>query len=167
MATQPKDRIQPIRDIHAAFDRRLITYQDFRNKVGELSEAGTEELDDIFLEHTFREKNNALFTMIGELKKKYKIGLLSNVGTSWIRDEFLTPDEQQLFDSMVFSFEVGYTKPDLEIYKLTAGKLSTSTENCMFIDDAPINCEAAKSAGMQAIVYINLQQLKIDLAALL
>ncbi len=165
IAAQPADKVQAIRDIHTAFDKHLISYSDFQKQVAELSGASDRELDDVFLQKTIRPKNEPLFVFIQTLKQQYKIAILSNVGTGWIRDEFLTADEQQLFDTMVFSYEVGYAKPDPEMYEITAERLSVPANQCVMIDDSQPNIDGALAAGWQAILYHDLTQLKSELLA--
>lgn len=113
------------------------------------------------------DKNLPLLEYIKELKNNYKIGLLSNVASSWITDKFLTNDEQKLFDAMVFSYEAGITKPDPRIFHLVCDRLNVDPEEAVMIDDIDRYCEAAKQEGMQAIVYHNLLQLKNDLVKLI
>jgi len=112
-------------------------------------------------------KNIQLVEYILELKKKYKIGMISNVATNWVRDYLLTEEEQKLFDVMIFSFEVGTTKPDPRIYEDTIQKLSVEAKECVFIDDVERYCEGARAVGMQAILYEDFDQMKIDLEKLL
>ncbi len=104
---------------------------------------------------------------ISELKKDYKIGLLSNVANSWITDSLLTKEEQALFDSMIFSYQVGMTKPDPRIFILACQRLGVSTHEAVMVDDIERYCSAAKAEGLQAIPYHNLHQLKEQLEKLL
>jgi putative hydrolase of the HAD superfamily len=85
---------------------------------------------------------------IQQLHKTYKIGILSNVGTAWIRDTFLTTQEQSYFDDMVLSFEVGLSKPDAQIYQLACKRLDVKPTETVFIDDLEPFCRAAQDLGM-------------------
>ena len=106
-------------------------------------------------------KNTELLAYIGKLKQRgLKIGLLSNVGNNWIREEFLTAKEQKLFDDMVMSFEVGMNKPDPRIYRLACERLLVEPTEAVFVDDIARYCSAAEAEGMQAIVYTDLQSLQ-------
>jgi putative hydrolase of the HAD superfamily len=80
-------------------------------------------------------KNDVLLDYIRELKKSYKIGMLSNVANNWIRDYFLTEDEQALFDEMIMSFEVGMTKPDPRIFLLACDRLRVGPHEAVLVDD--------------------------------
>ena len=126
-----------------------------------------QEADDIFIYRRGYRKNEALLEFIAKLSKDYKIGLLSNAGTSWVKDSFLTSEQVGLFDDMVLSFEVGLTKPDLAIYRLACERLNIEPEEGVFVDDQLGYCIAAKDAKMQALVYKNFVQFKHDLEEIL
>jgi len=79
----------------------------------------------------------------------------------------LTPEEQKLFDAMVFSFETGTTKPDPRIYKTILEKLDVKPEQAVFTDDARHYCDAARQLGMEAIWYEDLPSFKRQLEKLL
>jgi len=108
-----------------------------------------------------------LITYIGSLKPDYKIGLLSNIASNWIRENLLTETEQLLFDQMIMSYEVKMTKPDPRIYHLSTERLGVDIQDCVFVDDIEHYCEAARQEGMQAVVYQNFEQMKAELAKIL
>ncbi|MBL8121668.1 HAD family phosphatase [Candidatus Saccharibacteria bacterium] len=56
------------------------------------------------------------------------------------------------FDDVVASCKVGYAKPQPEIYQLALGRMHTSAERSLFIDDKPRNIEAATSLGFHTIL---------------
>lgn len=111
--------------------------------------------------------NEPLLKIIKELRNTYKVAILSNVNKGVLEIKL---GEQRLhddFDAVVASADVGYAKPQPEIYELAAQELSCKVNECIFIDDAKSNCDAAKGLGMHAIQYKSLEQLKRDLDALL
>ena len=71
------------------------------------------------------------------------------------------------FDDMVLSSEVGYVKPDHEIFELAAERLSLTPYDCVFIDDRARFCSAAETVGMHALLYKGLDKLKNDLEPIL
>lgn len=113
-------------------------------------------------------KNIKLLKLIEDLKNnKYKIGLLSNVGSDWVKKEFLTDIEQKLFDDILLSYEVNLIKPDPLIFKLAAERLDVKTNECVLIDDIESYCLAAKKEGMQTITYKTFENTKQELESIL
>jgi len=113
-------------------------------------------------------KNIPLLGYIGDLRSRgQKIGLLSNIGSSWITETFLSSDEQKLFDEMVLSFEVGMVKPDPNIYELMCRRLDIKPEEAVMVDDVDRYCTAAESVGMHTVVYGDFVQAKQELEEIL
>lgn len=111
-------------------------------------------------------KNEALLAYISALGKHYKTAILSNISNGGIARRF-TVEELQLFDTVVASGEVGYAKPEAQIYEITADRLGVRLEECVFTDDREEYCQAARGVGMQAILYEDLAQFKAKLKPLL
>lgn len=103
-----------------------------------------------------------IIKLIGDLKLKYKVGLLSNNFAVWTkiakRQSYMS-----LFDDAVFSSDVGLAKPDAKIYLLIIEKLGVLPEECVFIDNQPENVDGAIKVGMTAFLYTNVDKLKEDL----
>jgi HAD superfamily hydrolase (TIGR01509 family) len=55
-------------------------------------------------------------------------------------------------------------KPDPQAYLNAARDLGRPPEACLFVDDRPVNCEAARAVGMPAIVFSSAGALEQDLA---
>lgn len=166
-STLPKGEIiQKAKDLNHQYDAGAISLDYFIKNVHEVTGRDPTVIERIF---TNRDsvKNEILLRYIQELKKNHKIGMLSNVATNWVRDYFLSPEEQQLFSAMVFSFEVGIGKPDAEIYKLTLQKLGAEPNESIFIDDNERYCQAAKDLGVKAILYKDFEQMKVELEQVL
>ena len=56
------------------------------------------------------------------------------------------------FDGRVISFECGMIKPDPKIYELIISKYQLDPAHTVFIDDTPVNIEAARAAGLKGII---------------
>jgi len=111
--------------------------------------------------------NEPLFKLIREeLKPKYKIGMLSNSSANWL-DELFTPEDINLFDDIILSYEVRVTKPDPRIYQLAAERLGVVVEECILVDDVQRYVEGAEEVGMQAIRYRDFEQMEDELKKLL
>ena len=72
-----------------------------------------------------------------------------------------------LFDTVVVSAEVGMIKPNLDIFEITAQKMSVKPSECVFTDDSEVYCEAARSSGMRGIHYQDFGQFKSELEQIL
>jgi len=68
-----------------------------------------------------------------------------------------------LLDDMVISGEVGFVKPEPEIYQLMLDKIGKPAEECLFIDDSLPNIQQAEKQGFVGIHFQSAEQLRIDL----
>ena len=64
------------------------------------------------------------------------------------------------------SCQTGVRKPDLRSYTGPAETLGVSTEDCVFVDDRKVNCNAARETGMVAIEFSDADTLRQKLIEL-
>lgn len=103
-----------------------------------------------------------MFGLVRDLRAAgLKVGLLSN---SW--GNHYPAGLHEMFDAIVISGEVGLRKPDPVIYQLVLGKLDTAADRAIFVDDAPVNIEAAAALGMHAIRHSDAAHTRAALDAL-
>ncbi len=69
-----------------------------------------------------------------------------------------------IFTAFFSSCYVGARKPDETIYKFALRVTQRPPEECVFVDDRPLNLESAKALGMGTIHFQNAAQLRGDLA---
>ncbi len=85
-------------------------------------------------------------------KQKKKIGLISNADVTEIRGWHKSLIVQY-FDSVIFSCDVGYAKPDRRIYEISLEELDESPETCVFVGDGGSSeLKAAKSMGINTVM---------------
>jgi HAD superfamily hydrolase (TIGR01493 family) len=166
VAALPENDRQTARDLNRAHDAGMISKAEFLEKVHSLSGRSTEEIDQILYPGKIV-KNTDLFRFIESQKPKYKIGILSNVGTNWIRESFLSAEDRQLFDDILLSYDVGLTKPDPEIFRLAAGRLGVELNECVLVDDMEFYGEKARELGMKYVVYKDFPQARNELETVL
>ena len=81
-----------------------------------------------------------------------KIGLISNADFTEMGAWNKSP-LKDLFDSIVFSCEVGFAKPDKEIYEYNLNELGEKIENAVFVGDgASHELYGAKQIGLSTIM---------------
>jgi HAD superfamily hydrolase (TIGR01509 family) len=81
-----------------------------------------------------------------------RVGILSNSGPG-AREAERHWGFEETTDDIVYSHEVGLAKPDPAIYELTASRLGLAPEEIVFLDDVPVNVEAARAAGWHAVLH--------------
>jgi putative hydrolase of the HAD superfamily len=101
---------------------------------------------------------------IRELKSMgYKVLILSNFSEKCYRECGNKMDFVKEADGAVISYLEKMIKPNKEIYQLIIERYQLVPENCVFIDDRPVNVEGAKNSGMQGIVFKNREDAVIEL----
>jgi putative hydrolase of the HAD superfamily len=136
-----------------------LSEADFLAKVGDALEPALGHRPEL---HRFREiyfealhPNEPMIELMREAKTRgFRMGLLTNNVREWepLWRSMLPVDE--IFEVVVDSGFVGCRKPDREIYDLTLERMGgLAPGECLFIDDADVNCDAARGLGMSAVHY--------------
>ncbi len=122
---------------------------------------------------SFKKEWNAVFrpmrgmdVIVRETGKKFKLGLLSDIGPLHWEHLYNEMPLLQNFANPVLSYRIGFLKPHPQTYLLAADSVETLPGRCLFIDDRAVNVEGAQAVGMQAIQFQNPAQLRTDLKAL-
>ena len=140
-------------------EKGRLTEEDFLAKLGDALEPELGHRPEL---HRFREiyfkalhPNEPMIELMREAKDRgHRMGLLTNNVREWepLWRSMLPVDE--IFEVVVDSGFVGCRKPDREIYELTLQRLGgVAPEECLFVDDADVNCDAARELGMTAVHY--------------
>jgi epoxide hydrolase-like predicted phosphatase len=132
-----------------------ITYEEYWQRVAAALGLSTpKELSEFRREYFSGDRvDQELVRLIERLRKRYKIGLLSNAPDKleiWLENDWGIRD---LFDAIVYSAQVGVAKPDPAMFHLILDRLGLSPSEALFIDDFPRNVEAALALGMKAIRF--------------
>ena len=91
--------------------------------------------------------------LIRGLRPPYRLGVLSNADLTLRSRLSAIPGAPDLFDDIVCSAEVGLAKPEPAIYALACRRLGVAPEETVFVDDAPVNVEAAQGAGLGGVLH--------------
>jgi len=98
---------------------------------------------------------DGVYDLVKELKGKgYRIYLLSNTCTRFHSFRKNIP-ALEFFDGEFVSCDFHFVKPEPGIYLRFLEQFRLRPEECVFIDDVPLNIEAAIRCGFSGIVYHN------------
>jgi epoxide hydrolase-like predicted phosphatase len=110
--------------------------------------------------------NAEMIDLMAELRDRgLRMAMLTNNVREW---EPLwrakLPELDEIFEVVVDSAFVGMRKPEHEIYHLTVERLGAqaAAEDCVFVDDIALNCDAAREVGMQAVLFETTEQARAD-----
>jgi len=70
---------------------------------------------------------------------------------------------RQYFPVFFTSCYLGVSKPHLEIYRMALDLSQRQADECVFIDDRPLNLEAASQLGLHTLQFRSAEQLENDL----
>ncbi len=73
---------------------------------------------------------------------------------------------REVFDVFISSCFVGLRKPEEGIYRLALDVTQCAPQECCFIDDRPLNLDAAKALGMHVIQMSGVERLRTQLSEL-
>lgn len=107
-------------------------------------------------EHIYRTVSRCGYAIpwIRDVRKLgYRVLYLSNYSKLIMHARPEVLDFLPLMDGGIFSCDVKLIKPDIAIYRLLIDRFALNPEECLFIDDQPDNCEAARRAGLNAYVF--------------
>lgn len=92
--------------------------------------------------------------LVKDLKAKgYGVYYLSNYSSKAFRECSDSLAFMEYMDGGCLSFQEKMTKPDVNFYKLFLDKYGLTAEECVFVDDTPINVETAEQLGFKGIVF--------------
>lgn len=115
--------------------------------------------------------NRRMIDYMGGLRERgLRMALLTNNVREWEPHwRAKLPEIDEIFEIVVDSAFVGMRKPEPGIYELTLERLGDGVraEECLFVDDTDINCDAAEELGMRAVRFRDDEQAIAELESLL
>jgi putative hydrolase of the HAD superfamily len=145
-----------------SLERGEITEAEFGRRVGEQLADGFDltRLRQLYFERI--DPNTPMIEFVGEQRRRgLRTALLTNNVREW---EPLwrakLPELDEVFEVVVDSAFVGMRKPEPGIYELTVERLGggLQPQQCLFVDDIELNCEAARALGMTAVRFEHADQ---------
>jgi epoxide hydrolase-like predicted phosphatase len=162
-ATPAEAELNPIH----ALERGQLAVPDFERKLAAvlIRRDGTPVPAEGLIERMFAhfEHQPQMSALIRRAKSHgIKTALLSNSwGNTYPRETW-----DGLFDDIVISGEVGLRKPEPEIFRLAAERVSLELAECVFVDDLELNVDGARALGMTAVLHTSYDQTRRELESL-
>ncbi|MET7993999.1 HAD family phosphatase [Amycolatopsis sp. NPDC005232] len=143
-------------DIWAAGAVGDVTEDDVRDTISSRLGVGQGRADAIMAdiwEQYLGTGNADLIDYVRGLRPRCRTGILSNSFVGAREREQAAYGFEDLVDDIVYSHEVGMSKPDPEIYRLSCTRLGVAPEEMIFLDDLDPNIDAARAVGIHGIRY--------------
>jgi putative hydrolase of the HAD superfamily len=153
-----------------AYDEGTLTGQAFWQKVVrvaglDLPPSAIEELNQ-WDARMWMDVNPAMLAWQLALKQRGLLtAIVSNMGDAVHEQMMREFNWLSRFDVLVWSYQLRIAKPDPAIYRYVFEKLGTLPAETLFIDDRPVNVEAAVATGMKGIIFTGIEKLRGDLRA--
>lgn len=112
------------------------------------------------------EINAGMEEILVKLKQQFPLYIISNTNEIHFKYVLNHFPILQHFSEFVLSYEVGYIKPEKEIYEKILNKTGHSANHCLYIDDIKSYIQAAAELGFQGIHFKNPEQLGEELKTL-
>ena len=98
--------------------------------------------------------NPEVIALIPRLKPRYRLVLASNTNDAhYLRFTRDFADVLGHFDHLAPSHQAGSRKPHPEYFAYAKQFALPNASHCVFVDDLPVNVEAAERAGLKGLVY--------------
>ena len=149
------------KELFRLFETGILDEDAFRNLVRELLEYPdwTTEIIDMAWNSLLLDIPPARIELIKELKKEYRLFLLSNTSSIHIKqvNKILHAASgveklDDLFEKVYLSYEMGLMKPDPAIYLRVLEESGLLAEETLFLDDNADNIKAASNLGIETIL---------------
>ncbi len=101
--------------------------------------------------------------LIKKLSSNYKIALASNEGKELAEIRIKKSGVERYVSKKIISYQIGKLKPEKDFFIKTLEILGAKPYECLFIDDSPLNVEAAIAVGIKSLVFTDTSKLKQDL----
>ena len=150
------------------FDKGNLTTRQIAEKFAENDTEIAEEILSTFTDlKDIISKREETVPWIRALKTAgYKVLYLSNFSSQALEGSPEAMAFLEECDGGILSYRDHVVKPDPAIYNLLASRYDLVPEKTVFIDDTPVNIEAAKALGWNGIVYKSYEQAVKDLQSL-
>jgi len=92
-------------------------------------------------------------------QKGYCLAILSNDTKESSEVRRINYNFDQIFDELIYSYQLGLIKPDPEIFKVALKRLNAHPKQSLLIDDRIENIESSRNLGINSILFTHIDLL--------
>ena len=129
-------------DVHQALQERL----------GLDDQTRAQYMADVWREY-LGTANTELIDYARRLRPRWRTGIVSNSFVGAREREQAAYGFEDLVEEIVYSHEVGFSKPDPRIYALACTRLDVAPEETVFLDDSDVCVTGARDVGIHAVRF--------------
>jgi putative hydrolase of the HAD superfamily len=152
----PGDMEARMRDVWLGGSLGTITLHDvheaLRDRLGLEDQELAQFMADLWREY-LGTANTELIEYARRLRPRYRTGIVSNSFVGAREREQAAYRFEDLVEEIVYSHEVGFSKPDPRIYALVCTRLDVPPGEMIFLDDTEVCVAGARDAGLYAVRY--------------
>jgi epoxide hydrolase-like predicted phosphatase len=145
-----------------------ISEEEVHHNIGAIMGLSEEQVN-AYMADVWREYLGTLNVELADyfrnLRPRYQTAILSNSFVGARRQEQEHYQFEEICDFIIYSHEVGLSKPDPLIYALTCEQLGLPPAEVIFLDDRQQAVEAARDCGLHGILFQNNAQAIADIEA--
>lgn len=153
--------LELIEPVKAAYEGGRMERADFQAEVRAILRYTGSDTDFVSAWEDIFTENQPMIDLVHQLRGRYPLYLLSNTSDIHVDFIFRRYPVFSLFDDAVYSYKVQASKPEREIYEITARQLGINPAETFFIDDLLPNIESAREAGFLTHHYHHEQHDKL------
>jgi len=156
--------ISKMLELQQQYEAGSVSTDEFFHEVGGIlqNKFSREELEKAF-STIICEPINGMETLVQNISKKYRAGLVSNTSESHYNESLQKVPALKYLSKHYVSYQLKTLKPSKKFYDIVLKDLKCNPERIIFIDDLATNVEGAVQAGMVGIQFQNPLQLQADL----
>lgn len=168
LGLKPGEIDERLNDVWRRGSIGTISEAEVHQRIGEIMGMSQEQVN-AFMADLWQEYlgtlNVELTDYFRSLRPQYKTAILSNSFVGAREQEETHYHFGEVCDFIIYSHEVGMSKPDPRIYALTCERLGLPPHEVIFLDDREGIIEAARAFGLQGIVFKDNAQAIADIEA--
>jgi len=146
------------------YRQRKLSATEFWKAISKQLKVSKKELKKIELMwHSSYKPQKDVQQFVKKLRKKYRVSILSDnlpERVVYLHKKYKILDD---FHYHHFSFDHGFTKEDVRLFKLAAKKMHLKPEDCIAVDDKKEFLDKVKKTGAKTILFKNAKQLEAQL----